>query len=75
MVGFALETGSGLARARAKLSAKGLDFVVWNDASALNAPRASVIILGQEGSQRRLGDRPKEAIARELVALLTRPRA
>ena len=75
VVGFALETGSGLARARAKLSAKGLDFVVWNDASALNAPRASVIILGQEGSQRRLADRPKEAIARELVALLTRPRA
>jgi phosphopantothenoylcysteine decarboxylase/phosphopantothenate--cysteine ligase len=32
VVGFALETGDGLARARAKLKAKRLDYVVLNDA-------------------------------------------
>lgn len=32
-VGFALETGDALARARAKLDAKGLDLIVVNDAS------------------------------------------
>ena len=74
VVGFALETGGGLRRARAKLARKGLDFIVLNDPSALNAPRASVIILGADGTRRRLGDRSKAAIARTLVELLPRRR-
>ncbi len=73
VVGFALETGSGIARARSKLRRKGADFIVLNDERALNSPRASVLILRGDGSIRRLRNRTKAQIARELVALLGRP--
>jgi phosphopantothenoylcysteine decarboxylase/phosphopantothenate--cysteine ligase len=69
VVGFALETGPGLRRARAKLVEKGADYVVLNDASALGAARTTVDILGSDGSQRRLERRTKRAVARELVRL------
>jgi phosphopantothenoylcysteine decarboxylase/phosphopantothenate--cysteine ligase len=69
VVGFALETGGGLARARAKLLSKNADYIVWNDASALGAPRARVTILARDGSVRRLGTRTKRAIAELLVRL------
>jgi len=73
VVGFALETGAGIARARRKLRRKGADFIVLNDERALNSPRASVLILGGDGSIRSLRNRTKAQIARELVALLGRP--
>lgn len=73
VVGFALETGDGLRRARAKLTRKGADYVVLNDASALNAERTSVIILGGDGSCRRMNDRTKAAVAKALVGLLAEP--
>lgn len=69
VVGFALETGDGRRRAARKLSAKDLDYVVLNAASALNAARASVTILGRDGSVRRLQGRSKEAIAKVLLEL------
>jgi len=72
VVGFALETSSGIRRARRKLTRKGADFIVLNDERALNAPRASVLILGGDGSVRRLENRTKVRIARELVGLLGR---
>jgi phosphopantothenoylcysteine decarboxylase/phosphopantothenate--cysteine ligase len=70
VVGFALETGDGLARARHKLKRKGADFIVLNDASALNASRSSVSILGSDGTCNRLNERTKTSIARSLVALV-----
>lgn len=73
VVGFALETSSGIPRARAKMKRKGADFIVLNDERALNSPRASALILGAGGSIRRLHHRTKLSIARELVALLRRP--
>lgn len=69
VVGFALETGSGEARALGKLRRKRLDYVVLNDESALGARRTSVAILGRDGSVRRLVDRTKRAVAEALVAL------
>lgn len=69
VVGFALETSDGLRRAKKKLERKRLDYVVLNDASALDAERASVTILGRDGSLRRIESRSKDRIARELVAL------
>ena len=69
MVGFALETGNGLERARAKLAQKGADYVVLNDASALGAARVTVDVLGRDGSHLRLVDRTKRAVARALVRL------
>jgi len=74
VVGFALETRDGLARARAKLKRKGADFIVLNDASALNARRSSVIILGGDGTCYRLTERAKPSIARSLVGLLVHVR-
>ncbi len=72
VVGFALETGSGERRALAKLRRKRADYIVLNDDSALNAARASVTILGTDGSARRLHSQSKRSIAGALVALLDR---
>lgn len=69
VVGFALETAEGIRRAKAKMRRKGMDFVVLNDASALGASRASVTILGADGSVRELSGRAKEEIAEVLVDL------
>lgn len=72
IVGFALETGDGIRRARRKLHQKGADFIVLNDASALNARRTSVLILGGDSSCRRLQNCTKETVAEALVELLAR---
>jgi len=69
VVGFALETGDGLRRAMNKLEKKRMDYVVLNGPSALNAARTSVTIIGRDGSQRRLTDRTKRAVAKALVGL------
>lgn len=74
VVAFALETGSGLRRARGKLVRKNADFIVLNDASVLNSERATVTILGQDGSVQRLERRTKRAVAAKLVDLIDRPR-
>jgi phosphopantothenoylcysteine decarboxylase / phosphopantothenate---cysteine ligase len=69
IVGFSLETGGGERRARAKLERKGADFIAHNDPSALGAERASVVVLGRDGSRRRLAGRTKREIAEVLVGL------
>jgi phosphopantothenoylcysteine decarboxylase/phosphopantothenate--cysteine ligase len=71
-VGFALETADGERRARRKLLAKGLDYIVLNDDSALNATRTTVSILARDGSVRRIENRPKPAVAKVLVQLASR---
>jgi phosphopantothenoylcysteine decarboxylase/phosphopantothenate--cysteine ligase len=73
VIGFALESGAGEARARAKLRRKNLDFVVLNGPAALNATRTSVIIHGADGTRVALMNRTKEAVARALVGLVARP--
>jgi len=69
VVGFALETGDGIRRAKAKMRRKGTDYVVLNDASALSGERASVTVLGVDGSVLELRDRTKNEIAEALVGL------
>jgi len=69
VVGFALETGDGATRARAKLRRKGVDYIVLNDHTALGAERSSVTILSSDGSERHLGRRAKRALAEVLVRL------
>src|SRR3989442_47585 len=55
VVGFALETGSGLANARSKMQNKALDFVILNDATEPGAgfevTTNRVTILGRNGTQ------------------------
>ncbi len=70
VVAFALETGSGLRRARGKLVRKNADFIVLNDASVLNSERATVTILGQDGTVQRVERRTKRAVAVKLVDLV-----
>ena len=70
VIGFALETGEGLKRARAKLVRKNADWVVLNGPSALNADRTDVTVLPREGAVLVLKDEPKERVARALVDLL-----
>lgn len=70
VIGFALETGDGLRRARAKLVRKNADHIVLNDETALGGERTSVRILGRDGELRELRDRTKKQVARQLVALL-----
>ena len=69
VVGFALETGDGIARAMRKLDSKGADYIVLNDETALGGERTTVTILGRDGSRRRLENRTKRAVARVLVRL------
>ncbi len=69
VVGFALETGAGEARARAKLVRKRVDYIVLNDASALGAERTTVTILGRDGLVLRLSDRKKREVAERLLRL------
>lgn len=70
IVGFALETGSGIARARSKMQRKGTDYIVLNDETALGGDRTSVTVLGREGDELRLENRTKKSVARSLVGLL-----
>jgi phosphopantothenoylcysteine decarboxylase/phosphopantothenate--cysteine ligase len=70
VVAFALETGDGVRRARIKMQRKNADWIVLNDPSALDAERSSVVILGRDGSRRRLAKRPKREIADVLVDLI-----
>jgi phosphopantothenoylcysteine decarboxylase/phosphopantothenate--cysteine ligase len=69
VVGFALETGNGLERARAKLVRKGADYIVLNGPAALGGERTSATVLGRTGSVRVERDVTKAALARRLVAL------
>jgi phosphopantothenoylcysteine decarboxylase/phosphopantothenate--cysteine ligase len=67
IVGFALETSRGLARARAKLHAKGLDLIV------LNAPADSLgrdtnrVTLVEPKTQRRLPELSKREVAEQIL--------
>ena len=69
VIGFALETGAGLARARAKMERKNTDYIVLNDASALGSTRTSVTILGRDGSRMDVRDKTKRDVAEALVRL------
>lgn len=70
VVAFALETGDGVRRARAKLASKGADWIVLNSAAALNARRSAVRILGADGLEFDLALRDKSEVAERLADLL-----
>jgi phosphopantothenoylcysteine decarboxylase/phosphopantothenate--cysteine ligase len=71
LVGFAAETGDGgLDRARTKLAAKQVDFIVYNDVSredvGFDAEDNEVVIVSAE-SERRVGKAPKDEIAAAIL--------
>ena len=71
VVGFALETGNGLANARSKMQNKALDFVILNDASEPGAgfevTTNRVTILGRNGTQVDLPLLPKRDVAERIL--------
>jgi phosphopantothenoylcysteine decarboxylase / phosphopantothenate---cysteine ligase len=71
VVGFALETGNGLANARAKMQNKALDFVILNDATEPGAgfevTTNRVTILGPRGMQVDLPLLPKRDVAERIL--------
>jgi len=71
VVGFALETGNGLARARQKLQDKALDFVVLNDAlepgAGFEVTTNRVTVLSKGGKQVDLPLLPKRDVAERIL--------
>jgi phosphopantothenoylcysteine decarboxylase/phosphopantothenate--cysteine ligase len=71
IIGFALETGNGLANARAKLQNKALDYVILNDATEPGAgfevTTNRVTILGRNGTQVDLPLLPKRDVAERIL--------
>ncbi|MFN2571068.1 MAG: bifunctional phosphopantothenoylcysteine decarboxylase/phosphopantothenate--cysteine ligase CoaBC [Gemmatimonadales bacterium] len=71
VVGFALETGEGLARAREKLQDKALDFVVLNDAlepgAGFEVTTNRVTVLGKGGRRVDLPLLPKRDVAERIL--------
>jgi phosphopantothenoylcysteine decarboxylase/phosphopantothenate--cysteine ligase len=72
VIGFALQVEDAEARARKKLVSKNLDAVVLDGVAALGADRADFRILFANGTSRDLPGETKAAVAREIVAILTR---
>jgi phosphopantothenoylcysteine decarboxylase / phosphopantothenate---cysteine ligase len=74
VVGFALETGDGLARAREKLQTKRLDFVVLNDAlepgAGFEVTTNKVTILPKAGEPVALPLLPKRDVAERILDLV-----
>jgi phosphopantothenoylcysteine decarboxylase/phosphopantothenate--cysteine ligase len=71
VVGFALETGNGLANARAKMQNKALDYVILNDATEPGAgfevTTNRVTILGRNGTHVDLPVLPKRDVAERIL--------
>jgi phosphopantothenoylcysteine decarboxylase/phosphopantothenate--cysteine ligase len=70
VIAFALETGDGERRARAKMSRKGADWIVLNGPFALGGEKTSVRILGVDGIEFALPLQSKRAVARRLLELI-----
>jgi phosphopantothenoylcysteine decarboxylase/phosphopantothenate--cysteine ligase len=74
MVGFALETGGGLPRAREKLRSKRLDYVVLNDAlepgAGFEVTTNRVTILGRSGGPTNLPLLAKRDVAQRILDLV-----
>lgn len=79
VVGFAAETNDVEAYARAKLEAKRMDWVVANQVGQAGAGFAAdtneVLLIGADGSFKKIGPASKSAIAIELIERIGQARA
>jgi phosphopantothenoylcysteine decarboxylase/phosphopantothenate--cysteine ligase len=66
-VAFALESGDGTARARAKMKAKRADVIVLNSPAAMGADRQDAVIIRADGTQRAYDGVTKRRLAGVLV--------
>lgn len=67
VVGFALEPGENANRARDKLAEKGLDLLVVNPLSTMNASDIEATLMWPDGRSRTLGKMDKQRFADELM--------
>jgi len=67
LIGFAIETEDMEAHAQQKLAAKGLDFIVANDAQAFDSETNRVTLITNSGKIERLSEMPKSAVAKMIV--------
>lgn len=67
LVGFAAETNNVEEHAREKLTRKGLDFIVANDASAFDAETNHVTVLLADGRVEKLAELPKIEVAKRII--------
>jgi phosphopantothenoylcysteine decarboxylase/phosphopantothenate--cysteine ligase len=67
IMGFALETSHGMRNALGKMQRKNADFIVLNGASALNANKTSVTVIGRDGKAQQVDQKTKKYVARRLV--------
>ena len=72
LVGFAADHGAeGLERARAKLAAKAVDLIVFNDVSrddiGFDAAENEVVLVLADGGERAVGKAPKSSIAAAIL--------
>lgn len=74
LVAFAVETGRDEQKARRELEAKNCDYVVLNPPAAMAGDASEACILSRSGVVLPWALRPKTELAREVVALLGRPR-
>ncbi len=76
IVGFALETGDAVAKARAKLSRKQLDLIVVNDAlepgAGFEVETNRVVILDREGGERHVPLASKRVVADAILDAVER---
>ena len=76
MVGFALETGDALAKGRAKLERKDLDFIVVNDALEAGAgfehDTNRVAVIGRDGTPQILPLQSKREVAEAILDAVER---
>ncbi|MEM1042449.1 MAG: bifunctional phosphopantothenoylcysteine decarboxylase/phosphopantothenate--cysteine ligase CoaBC [Bacteroidota bacterium] len=79
LVGFALETHDGAAHARGKLERKNLDWIVLNhaneDGAGFGPGTNRVTILGRDGSQHDVPQRPKCDVAEAVLDRVLAPAA
>ena len=67
LIGFAAETEDVEKHAREKLTRKGLDFIVANDAHAFDAETNRVTIIGSDGKVEQLPEMPKIEVAKIII--------
>jgi phosphopantothenoylcysteine decarboxylase/phosphopantothenate--cysteine ligase len=70
LVGFALQAGSGLREARAKMTRKNLDWCVLDHPEAIGTDRATVTLLDRSGARRTWVGLPKRRLGTILCRLL-----
>ena len=70
LIGFALEEPADVEKARGEMAAKGCDYVVLNRPAAMSAEASEACIISRGGIVLPWAARPKEELARHIVALL-----